>query len=156
MFDTWGSNFLKTILRASTLRPALTVVDDQWGAPTRAALIADVTAHAVMQLRREASPDALAGVYHLASRGFTTWHGYAQVVAAQAQACGLTLQAGPAQMQPISAQNYPARARRPANSRLDTMRLRNTFSITLPTWQDGVHAVMRELTAFPGRLKPNP
>ena len=48
VFDTWGSNFLKTILRASTLRPALTVVDDQWGAPTRAALIADEVTHQKM------------------------------------------------------------------------------------------------------------
>jgi dTDP-4-dehydrorhamnose reductase len=99
-------------------RPALTVVNDQWGAPTRAALIADVTAHAVMRLLRDPQADSLAGVYHLAAQGSTSWHGYAQLAVAHAHACGLKLQVTPASVQPIPAASYPTRAARPANSRL--------------------------------------
>ncbi len=149
VYDTWGSNFLKTILRAAAQRPALTVVNDQWGAPTRAALIADVTAHMVMRLQRDPQADNLAGVYHLAAQGSTSWHGYTQLAVAHARACGMTLQATPDSVQPISAASYPTRAARPANSRLCTGKLRNTFGIQLPPWEDGVRAVVAELAAAP-------
>ena len=154
VFDTWGHNFLKTILRAAVQRPALTVVDDQWGAPTRAALIADITAHAVLRLRHAPDAPSLAGTYHLAAQGATTWHGYARLIAAQAQACGLALQASPERIQPVPAASYPTRARRPANSRLDTAKLRRTFGIELPPWEDGVRAVVSELASATGRLNP--
>ncbi|MCA0212324.1 MAG: dTDP-4-dehydrorhamnose reductase [Proteobacteria bacterium] len=149
VFDTWGANFLKTILRAAAQRPALTVVNDQWGAPTRAALIADVTAHAVMRLQREPQATHLAGVYHLAAQGSTSWHGYAQLAVAHARACGLALQATPASVQAVPAASYPTRAARPANSRLDTRKLRDAFGIHLPPWEDGVRAVVAELAATP-------
>ena len=149
VFDTWGSNFLKTILRAAATRPALTVVHDQWGAPTRAALIADVTAHAIMRLLRDPQADSLAGVYHLAAQGSTSWHGYAQLAVAYAHACGIKLQATPGSVQPIPAASYPTRAARPVNSRLCTGKLRNTFGIQLPPWEDGVRAVVAELAAPP-------
>jgi dTDP-4-dehydrorhamnose reductase len=149
VFDTWGSNFLKTILRAAATRPALTVVNDQWGAPTRAALIADVTAHAIMRLLRDPQADSLAGVYHLAAQGSTSWHGYAQLAVAHAHACGLKLQVTPDSVQPIPAASYPTRAARPANSRLSTGKLRSTFGIHLPPWEDGVRAVVAELAAPP-------
>lgn len=149
VYDSWGSNFLKTILRAAAQRPALTVVNDQWGAPTRAALIADVTAHAVMRLQRDPQADGLAGVYHLAAQGSTSWHGYAQLAVAHARACGLPLQATPDSVQPIAAASYPTRAARPANSRLCTDKLRRTFGLSLPPWEDGVRSVVAELAATP-------
>lgn len=149
VYDTWGSNFLKTILRAAAARPALTVVSDQWGAPTRAALIADVTAHLVLRLQRDPHADQLAGVYHLAAQGSTSWHGYAQLAVAQARACGMTLQTTPDRVQPVAAASYPARAARPANSRLCTDKLLSTFGIHLPPWEDGVRAVVAELAAAP-------
>lgn len=154
VFDTWGSNFLKTILRAAQQRPALTVVNDQWGAPTRAALIADVTAHVVQRLLRDPQALALAGVYHLAAQGLTTWHGYAQLIAAHAQTCGMALQASVDRIQPVPATSYPTRARRPANSRLDTAKLRRTFGIALPPWEDGVRAVVSELAAPTTKIAP--
>ena len=149
VYDTWGSNFLKTILRAAAQRPALAVVNDQWGAPTRAALIADVTAHAALRLQRDPQADNLAGVYHLAAQGSTSWHGYAQLAVAHARACGMNLQTTPDSVQPIPAASYPTRAARPANSRLCTDKLRNTFGIHLPPWEDGVRAVVAELAAAP-------
>jgi dTDP-4-dehydrorhamnose reductase len=145
VFDTWGQNFAKSILKAAAARDELTVVADQWGAPTRAALIADVTAHALRMLAAGREPDRLAGTYHLAASGFTTWHQYAQLVLQEAQARGWPLRASADQVRPIASAEYPTRATRPKNSRLDTTRLRETFGLALPPWQDGVRAVIAEL-----------
>lgn len=142
VFDTWGQNFAKSILRAAAQRDSLTVVSDQWGAPTRAALIADVTAHVVGRLRPE-----LAGIYHLAAAGETNWHAYAQLVVAVARECGVPLQTTPERVAPIASADYPVAAPRPGNSRLDTGKLRSSFSLVLPPWQDGVRAVVTELAA---------
>lgn len=148
VFDTWGSNFLKSILRAAAQRDSLNVVNDQWGAPTRAALIADITAHALMRLRGTPDAGSLAGIYHLAAAGVTQWHEYASLAVAQAHACGMPLKAGPQSIHPIPAAQYPTPAARPANSRLDTTRLRESFGLSLPAWQDGVRAVVAELAAL--------
>jgi dTDP-4-dehydrorhamnose reductase len=145
VFDSWGGNFLKSILKAARERDELTVVCDQWGAPTRAATIADVTALVLRQLKED--PDSLskAGVYHLACAGETNWHAYACFAIEQALAGGLALRARPSSVRAISTAEYAARARRPSNSRLDTTRLRSTFGLRLPAWQDGVSAVVAEL-----------
>lgn len=140
VFDSWGQNFVKSILKAAVTREQLTVVNDQWGAPTRAALIADVTAHALGQLTEDN-----AGVYHLAAAGVTNWHEYARLVIQEALARGKALRVTPQQVLPIPSSDYPTRARRPANSRLDTSKLRNTFGLHLPPWEDGVRAAVAEL-----------
>jgi len=145
VFDSWGQNFAKSILKAASARDELTVVADQWGAPTRAALIADVTAHALRMLAASPQAERMAGVYHLASSGFTNWHGYAQLLLEEAAVRGWPLRATAERVKPIASSEYPTRARRPQNSRLDTTRLRETFGLTLPPWQDGVRAVVAEL-----------
>jgi dTDP-4-dehydrorhamnose reductase len=142
LFDTWGDNFLKWLLRAAAQRPALDIVDDQWGAPTRAALVADVTAHVL----RAARPES-AGTYHVAAAGETSRHGLAVFALQCAKHYGLELQAGPASVRPVPSTAFPRPAQRPANSRLDTRRLRDAFGLALPPWQQGVEAVVAELTA---------
>ena len=143
VFDSWGQNFLKSILRAAAQRDSLNVVCDQWGAPTRAALIADVTAQILPRLA-----PGLAGIYHLAAAGETNWHEYACLAIARAAECGLPLKTGPAQVRPIPASQYPVAAARPGNSRLDTTRLRAAFGLCLPPWQQGVREVAAELAAL--------
>jgi len=142
VFETWGQNFLKSILRAAAQRESLNVVSDQWGAPTRAALIADATAHVLRRLA-----PGTAGTYHLAAGGQTNWHEYAQVAIEHALECGMTLKTRPGQVRAIATADYPTAAPRPANSRLDTSRLRHTFGLDLPAWQDGVRSVVAELAA---------
>jgi dTDP-4-dehydrorhamnose reductase len=142
LFDTWGQNFLKSILRAATTRESLSVVNDQWGAPTRAALVADITAQILPRLR----PDH-AGIYHVGATGETNWHEYARLAIVQATEYGMQLKVTPATVHPVSTAQYPTPARRPVNSRLDTTRLRRTFDLVLPPWQDGVRAVACELAA---------
>jgi dTDP-4-dehydrorhamnose reductase len=145
VFDSWGQNFTKSILKAASAREELTVVADQWGAPTRAALIADVTTHALRVLSASSQAERMAGVYHLASSGSTNWHGYAQFLLHEAAARGWPLRAVAERVRPIASSDYPVRAARPKNCRLDTTLLRKTFGLNLPPWQDGVRAVVAEL-----------
>ncbi len=145
VFDSWGQNFARSILKAATARDELAIVADQWGAPTRAALIADVTAHVLRTVQARKDAPSLAGTYHLAAAGFTNWHAYALLMLREAQRLGLPLRAGPENVRPIPSSDYPVRAARPKNSRLDTTRLREAFGLALPPWQDGVRAVVAEL-----------
>ncbi|OGO99651.1 MAG: dTDP-4-dehydrorhamnose reductase [Curvibacter sp. RIFCSPHIGHO2_12_FULL_63_18] len=143
VYATRGGNFAKTMLRLAGEREALTVINDQFGAPTSAELLADVTAHALRQLQGQ--PE-LAGLYHCIASGETTWHGYAQFVLGQAQALGLPLKAGPAQVAPTPTSSYPTPAKRPLNSRLDTGKLQAAFGLTLPHWQVGVARMLTEIS----------
>ncbi len=108
-----GNNFAKTMLRLAAERDSLGVIDDQHGAPTGAELIADITAHAIIATRRE---PALAGLYHLAAAGETTWCGYARYVLEQATALGVPLRAHAEQVNPLTTDAYPTLAKRPARA----------------------------------------
>lgn len=137
-----GGNFAKTMLRLAGEREKLTVIDDQYGAPTGAELLADVTAIAIRETLRDAGK---AGLYHLVAGGETSWHGYARFVLEQARASGVELKAGPDAVAPVPTSAFPTPARRPQNSRLDTTRLRDTFGLVLPPWQTGVARMLREI-----------
>jgi dTDP-4-dehydrorhamnose reductase len=135
-----GGNFAKTMLRLAAERERLTVIADQHGAPTGAELIADVSAHA---LRAARTNPALAGTYHLAAAGETSWHGYAGFVIDEARRLGRTLQVR--EIAAILTADYPTPAARPLNSRLDTIRLRTAFDLVLPDWRLGVARMLREV-----------
>lgn len=141
-----GENFAKTILRLAKERDTLKVVNDQVGAPTSAELIADITA---LCLYRLAHDDALAelasGTYHLTASGETSWHGYARLVIAEAVRYDKAIRLGPERVMPIPTSEYPLPAKRPANSRLDTKKIRNTFGVVLPPWQVHVKRLITEL-----------
>ena len=137
-----GGNFAKTMLRLASERDRLTVIDDQWGAPTGADLLADVTAHAIRHL--QARPQD-GGLYHCAASGQTTWHSYAKYVIAQARQAQPAIQIKAKEIAPIPTSAYPTPAWRPLNSRLDCSRLQATFGLTLPDWQQGVARMLAEI-----------
>lgn len=141
-----GSNFAKTMLKLGRERDSLRVIADQFGAPTTASLIADVTAQIVARHwlfgERHVFP---AGIYHLAAAGETTWHGYATEVLTYAAHKGVTLKVDPASIEPIPATAYPLPAPRPLNSRLDTRKLRETFGLHLPDWQQGIRFLLDQI-----------
>jgi dTDP-4-dehydrorhamnose reductase len=141
VYGARGGNFAKTMLRLATERERLTVIDDQWGAPTSAELLADVTAHAA---RSTLIHPERAGLYHCAASGVTTWNGYARFVLAYAQSRGRTLKAGPEQVDRVPTSGFPTPARRPNNSRLDCSKLQATFRLHLPAWQHGVARMLDE------------
>ena len=142
VYATRGGNFAKTMLRLAGERDALTVINDQFGAPTSAELLADVTAHAIRTL--QTNPE-LAGLYHCIAAGETTWHGYAQFVLEQATALGLPLKATADKVAPTPPRSYPPPAQRPLNSRLDTTQLQAAFGLRLPHWQHGVKRMLIEI-----------
>lgn len=136
-----GGNFAKTMLRIAKERDKLTVIDDQFGAPTGAELLADVTAHAIRATLQDPSK---AGLYHAIAGGETTWYGYARFVLEMAQQAGVELRAGPQAVEPVPTSAFPTPAKRPHNSRLDTTKLQTTFGLRLPPWQEGVARMLRE------------
>ncbi|MGJ7525710.1 dTDP-4-dehydrorhamnose reductase [Variovorax sp. GB1P17] len=136
-----GGNFAKTMLRLAKERDRLTVIDDQFGAPTGAELLADVTAHAI---RATLQDPAKAGLYHVIAGGETSWYGYARFVLEMAQQAGVELKAGPQAVEAVPTSAFPTPATRPHNSRLDTTKLQTTFGLRLPPWQEGVARMLRE------------
>lgn len=147
IYAAHGRNFLRTMLRLGAERDALGVVDDQHGTPTSAALIADVSATCLHQwvAADAAKRQAMTGTYHLVAGGQTTWCGFARAIMQKAAAASL-LERAP-MVNAIGSDAFPTKATRPAWSVLDTTRLRKTFDITLPPWEDGLDRVIAELTA---------
>ncbi|GKT22010.1 dTDP-4-dehydrorhamnose reductase [Acidovorax sp. SUPP3334] len=137
-----GGNFAKTMLRLAQERDRLTVIDDQWGAPTGADLIADVTAHAIRHLQQRPED---AGLYHLVASGETNWHAYAKYVLAQAALGGDAMKIVAKEVAAVPTSSFPTPAVRPHNSRLDTRRLQSTFGLVLPHWQTGVSRMLAEI-----------
>lgn len=140
VYDSRGHNFVNTMLRLGAERDTLKVVCDQIGAPTWAATIADVTALVVHQWSRSAFDAEQGGTHHLCSRGETSWHGFAEAIFAEAQALGL-LAAAP-RVEAISSAEYPQKAPRPANSRLDTCSLEQTFQLKMPDWREALRRTL--------------
>lgn len=139
-----GGNFLKTIMRLARERDSLNVVADQIGAPTPAALIADVTAHIIKQWQTRKDKQLL-GTYHLTSSGSTSWHGYTAYLLALAERYGVALQLKPEKLHAIPGSAYPTPAKRPGNSRLNCSKIQDAFGLNMPTWQSGVEQVFQQI-----------
>jgi dTDP-4-dehydrorhamnose reductase len=134
-----GNNFAKTMLRLAKDRQSLNVIADQIGVPTGAELLADT---AVAALQQTLVKPELCGIYHLAPSGETSWHAYATYVIEFARTKGETLAVET--INPIPTTEYPTPASRPLNSRLNTQKLRDSFSLHLPDWQSGVTRMLME------------
>ena len=135
-----GNNFAKTMLRLAKERKELSVINDQVGAPTGAELLADCTAHAIRVAM--VNPE-VAGLYHLVASETTSWYDYAALVFEEAQKAGIELAIEKLNAVPTTA--YPTPARRPHNSRLNTMKFQQNFNLVLPQWDEGVKRMLAEL-----------
>lgn len=140
-----GANFAKTILRLGAERDRLNVVADQYGIPTSAALLADVTAQLVRQRQRDGDENFPFGLYHLVPSGETNWCDYARFVLSETLAAGRPLKLTPDAVHAIPTSEYPTPAKRPANSRLDTKKLRRGFELELPDWHNGVRHILHQI-----------
>ncbi len=136
-----GGNFARTMIKLAAERDALSVIDDQFGAPTSAELLADVTAHAIRVCRADS---AVGGTYHCVAGGETSWFEYARFVIEWARANGLPVKVAADAVRAVPTSGYPTPAQRPLNSRLDTAKLRSAFDLTLPPWQEGVRRMLME------------
>lgn len=142
VYSVHGGNFAKTILNLARSRDALSIVADQFGAPTSADTIAIATTHAIHDILRGRADG---GIYHLTAAGETTWHGYACFLIEHARRLGMALQLAPENISAIPAAAYPLPAKRPGNSRLSTRKFQNTFDLVLPDWPSGIIRMLQEI-----------
>lgn len=143
VFGVHGGNFAKTMLRLGETREALNIVADQFGAPTSAALIADITAQIVGQYQRKGEKGFPFGLYNLVAAGETHWCDYAKAVIEAAHLAGRSLKLKPECIYPITTEEYPVPAPRPANSRLSTEKLKQVFGLNVPHWQTGLNHALQ-------------
>jgi len=147
VFSAGGANFVRTMLRLASERDEVRVVDDQHGSPTYAPHLANATLDIARQLATGSHGHGEGfGVFNAAGAGHTTWCEFARAVFERSRARG-----GPhAEVTPITTADYPTPAARPANSVLDCAKLRATWNVALPPWEQGLDACMDELHGQPG------
>ncbi|QNB10650.1 dTDP-4-dehydrorhamnose reductase [Paraburkholderia bannensis] len=140
VYGTRGKNFLLTMLRLGAERDQLSVVSDQFGAPTWANTIAALTSNVLAQESAAADRNAWwaehSGVYHLTAGGATSWHGFAEAIFELADL------ATKPQVNPIPASSYPTPAKRPVNSRMSNDKLARTFRVRAPHWREALQLCM--------------
>lgn len=141
-----GNNFIRTILRLAGDRNDIKVICDQFGAPTSAELLADVTACCLYRLKYDAAfSSELGGTYHLAAGGTTSWHGFAKFILAEAFHHGVQFLTTSENVLAIPTSAYPLPAKRPVNSQLTTKKICSTFDLELPPWELHAKRVLAEI-----------
>jgi dTDP-4-dehydrorhamnose reductase len=140
VYGARGQNFMLTMMHLAREREKLRVVSDQVGCPTWSRMIAETTTLALKQTLAAPDPAAFTGVYHLASSGVTSWHGFAAAIInlmpATEKKCS--------QVEPISTAEYPTPTRRPAYSVLGCDKLERTFNLRLPKWEESLKQVVEK------------
>jgi dTDP-4-dehydrorhamnose reductase len=130
VYDLRGQNFLLTMRRLAREKECVRVVNDQIGCPTWARLIASATAHAIDTVLRTDNRETYTGVYHLAASSFTSWFDFAKTIINDVKEAERKCKL----VEPITTEQYPTAAKRPAYSVLDCSKLANKFGIKLPGW----------------------
>jgi dTDP-4-dehydrorhamnose reductase len=144
VFASRGRNFVATVLRLAAEREELRIVDDQFGAPTSARLIADSTAHVLRAALLERQAGAFRSeVLHLTAAGVTSWHEFAREIVERVND-RLTLRCR--SLTAILSSEYPTPAHRPKNSRLNCSALESRFGLKLPDWHSGLHLCLSEMS----------
>jgi dTDP-4-dehydrorhamnose reductase len=133
-----GQNFMLTMMRLAREREKLRVVSDQVGCPTWSRMIAETTTLALKQVLAASDLAAFSGVYHLASSGTTSWHGFAEAIINLMPAEGKKC----TQVEPITSAEYPTPTKRPAYSVLRCDKLERIFRLRLPNWHDSLKDVL--------------
>ncbi len=146
VYAAHGKNFLRTMARLAGERKELKVVADQFGAPTSARIIADAV---VKILRKELRGSGelfkdQGGVVHISASGVTSWYGFADAIIAGLKRRGIKLEVE--RWIAIATSEYPTKATRPQNSRLDHQRLNSRYGIVMPSWQAALASELDELT----------
>jgi dTDP-4-dehydrorhamnose reductase len=131
VYSQYGNNFVKTMIRLMTERPAINVVEDQIGAPTYAADLAAAILHIL------AAGLFLPGIYHYSNEGRISWYQFALAIREDiGSACTVN---------PIPTSGFPTPAKRPHYSLLDKSLIRNTFHVIIPDWRPSLRACIAQL-----------
>jgi dTDP-4-dehydrorhamnose reductase len=140
VYGPHGQNFLFTMLRLARERERLSVVDDQFGAPTTSIELARATRAVLDGVSGDG--DQWAGLYHMTCSGETTWYGFARAIFARA---GGLLAGKCPEIVPIASSEYPTPAKRPRNSVLSNAMLFERFGVRLAPWETALDAVIQAL-----------
>ena len=140
VYSSFGSNFVKTMLRLADSRDHIGVVGDQRGNPTSAFDIADAVLAVAGNLRRNGE-GSLRGVFHMTAGGSASWAEFAEAI------FGISAEAGgpTASVRHIGTVDYPTPARRPANSQLASTKLARVHGVSLPDWRSSLKDVVTRL-----------
>jgi dTDP-4-dehydrorhamnose reductase len=144
VFSSHGQNFLKTIVRLIQEKTSLNVVSDQIGTPTSSEALADVTYKIVETILSDPHFKDF-GTYHMTLDNETNWYRYACFITDEAKRLGLQTLMTSKDIKPISSDAYPTLAKRPMNSRLDTTKIKKTFMLELPHWEEEVKRILKVL-----------
>jgi len=144
VFSSHGQNFLKTIMKLIQEKTSLNVVSDQIGTPTSSEVLADVTYHIVKTIFNDPNFKDF-GTYHMTLDNETNWYRYACFITDEAKRLGLQTLMTSKDIKPISSDAYPTLAKRPMNSRLDTTKIKKTFMLELPHWEEEVKRILKAL-----------
>lgn len=143
VFDSFGKNFLNTMLKLGSEREELKIVSDQVGAPTYAPHLAKASLTILKHLLdHPSSPPHLYGIYHLCNEGEISWFGFAEEIFALGRVHHLPLRIQ--HLEPIKTSEYPTRAKRPLNSRLDCSKANHYFGVALPHWKQAVAEAIKQ------------
>jgi dTDP-4-dehydrorhamnose reductase len=144
VYGRGGRNFVATMLRLGAGRAELSVVDDQVGAPTSAAVIASTTARLLGGVSGDPTGRVRerGGLYNLCCAGETSWFGFAREIFRLAATRGAALAVR--ELRPIATREFETAAVRPLNSRLDCGRLERTLGVSLPDWRDALRDFLAE------------
>jgi dTDP-4-dehydrorhamnose reductase len=135
LYSIFGNNFVKTMIKLGKERDSLNVVADQTGTPTNAADLADAI---VKILDYSEANHFEAGIYHYSNEGVTSWYDFTVQIHKDA---GITT----CKVSPITTDQYPTKASRPQYSVLDKTKIKDTFRIKIPKWEDSLRKCVNEL-----------
>ena len=142
IYSQHGNNFLKSILSLAQSKKSIAVVNDQFGVPTSAALLARVTRDCLKHVIAMAN---LSGVYNVVPSGRTSWYEYAAFAINEARRLGAPIKVSNQSLLGVRSEDFDPKAQRPKNSCLDTTKFRETFSLKLPHWKRDVANVVEKM-----------
>lgn len=147
VYGTERNNFAKTVLRLASELHEFKIVNDQFGVPTSASLIAEITSQCIRKLNSIANlKQEVSGIYNLTPSGCISWYGFACFLVEEAEKHGLPLIAKSKNIIPIPSSEYPTRAKRPKYSLLDNSKIQQEFDLKLPGWKHHAQKLVLELT----------
>ena len=141
VYSPFGKNFVRTMLRLAETRDEVGVVADQVGSPTSALDAADAIFTVARNLVERPNEATLRDVFHMGAQGEAVWADVAEAIFAERERLG----GMPVRVKRIATTDYPTPARRPANSRLDSSRLKTIHGAGLPHWQASLASCVRRL-----------
>lgn len=134
LYSEFGNNFVKTMLRLTEEKPTLNVVFDQVGTPTYALDLAKVIYQIVENKKYESNE----GIYHFSNEGVCSWYDFAKSIAAFSNRSSCKIQ-------PCHSEEFPCKVLRPNFSVLDKTKIKNTFGVIIPHWQESLKECLKKM-----------